>query len=198
MNSTDETLLDRLKDMDAHDAWQVFYDLYWQPVIRYARKLGLVDSEAHDVLQDTMVALMHLLPRFAYDANRGKFRNFLLTIVHRKALEVMRRRRRNARLMEGLGLVAADDDIPSEIERMRWHESVFETVLAELQAAPDGMERSVAIFRDVALRRRSPREVALEFGTNENNVYQTKDRIMRRLRAGVRRRLADGGEEPDY
>jgi DNA-directed RNA polymerase specialized sigma24 family protein len=41
--------------------------------LRYARKLGLDETQAQDVLQETMVALMRILPEFAYDRNKGSF-----------------------------------------------------------------------------------------------------------------------------
>jgi DNA-directed RNA polymerase specialized sigma24 family protein len=40
-------------------------------VLGYARKLGLDDVSSQDVLQETMVALMRVLPGFQYDPRRG-------------------------------------------------------------------------------------------------------------------------------
>jgi len=95
MDTTRVTLLHKVGSSDEL-AWEQFYAIYWAPIIGYARKLGLQEAEAHDVLQETMVALMKILPDFEYDRKRGKFRNFLLTIVHRKCLGVHRKAKRKA------------------------------------------------------------------------------------------------------
>jgi len=194
MITTDESLLDRVKDVDAHDAWRVFYDLYWQPIIRYGRKLGLSAVQAEEVLQDTMVALMHRLPEFEYDRGRGRFRNFLLTIVHRKALGFLRRRaRESAREVPLTATESLADESIGPAAEDRWRQSIAATVLAELRADPEIDPRLLAVFDAYAIRRRPAAEVAAEFGLKENTVHQTKTRILRRLRAAVHRRLRDSG-----
>ena len=80
---TQVSLLNRLKFGDAEQDWERFYYAYADMIVRYARKLGLDENAAYDVLQDTMVALMSVLKRFEYDPKKGKFRSFLFTIVRR-------------------------------------------------------------------------------------------------------------------
>ena len=194
MITTDETLLERLKVMDAHEAWKVFYDLYWQPILRYGRKLGLNEAQAEEVLQDTMVALMHLLPEFCYDRGRGRFRNFLLTIVHRKALGVLRGQTRERARFDSTGSVEAPaEDTVTEAHEERWRESIVATVLDELRADTEVGQRTLAVFEAYVIARRPGKEVAAEFGISENMVHQIKSRLLRRLRAAVQRRLCDGG-----
>jgi RNA polymerase sigma-70 factor (ECF subfamily) len=180
--------------MDAHEAWRIFYDLYWQPIVRYACRLGLSDSEAHEVLQETMVTLMRLLPGFDYDRSRGQFRNFLLTIVHRKALGILRRsarqRRRDAHFLEEAG----GDRTEVEGQRDNWRRSVVESVLAELRDDGHISAKTFSVFVETVLRRRPAAEVGREHGLKENAVYQIKCRILRRVKAGVVRRLRDSGD----
>jgi RNA polymerase sigma-70 factor (ECF subfamily) len=200
MIETNEMLLDRLKADTAHEAWEEFYRNYWQPILRYARKLGLSGHQSHEVLQDTMVALVRILPQFAYDRRRGKFRNFLLTIVHRKSLAVQRRARRDRTLsldstqpwgegaMALLDVLAAPlpDAEAAEAER-RWRESLLETALANLRADPTVEPRTLAVFEAYVIVRRSVDDVAAEFGLKENAIYQIKNRLLRRVRAEAAR-----------
>jgi len=76
MLTTDEKLLARVRSTEAHEAWQAFYEQYWNAILRYSRKLGLDERHSEDVLQESMVTLMrHFLnaacvPRWAVHAMR--------------------------------------------------------------------------------------------------------------------------------
>ena len=204
MIETDETLLEKVKKLDAHVAWQEFYRSYWSAILRYARKLGLSDDQAKEVLQETMVTLMRVLPNFTYDRRKGRFRNFLLTIVHRKSLAALRR-------AKGLPDVSLDSDdpwgrqalrdlLPAEASRTAeleaealWREAIMEDTLARLAANPALADGTFAAFRAYVIERRPAAEVAAEFGLKENALYQIKNRLLRRLRVEVARRLRDAG-----
>lgn len=202
MIDTDETLLDRVRSMDAHDAWREFYKEYWSAILRYARKLGLDETQQQDVLQETMVALMRVLPNFTYDRRKGRFRNFLLTIVHRQSLNALGRARReratSAPWDDATGRhagPAASDSLEPEA-RLRWQESVLEAVLDELARDPRLGRETLAVFRAYVIAGRPASEVAAEFGLKENAIYQIKNRLSRRVQAKVSRRLRDGDCAP--
>lgn len=200
MIDTNETLLDRVKATDAHDAWRLFYQQYWAVILAYARKLGLNEYQAEEVLQETMVALMRQLPGFFYDRSKGKFRNFLLTIVHRKSLASLRRskRERDTHIpwepeMESQYAAKSrkDDSRTSPEAEVRWRKSVVEVVLAELARDPRLGPETMAVFCAYAIEGRPVVEVATEFGLKENAVYQIKNRLSRRVQNEVARRLRD-------
>jgi RNA polymerase sigma-70 factor (ECF subfamily) len=204
MITTRDTLLARLKAENAHDAWREFYHLYWGAILRYARRLGLNEHQAEEVLQETMVALMRILPAFVYDRRKGRFRNFLLTIVHRKSLAVQRRTRRgqalsfdhagpqgdDAAAVAGALMAPLADTEAAEAEQ-RWRESLFETALANVRADPAIGSRTFAVFAAYALEQRPIADVAAEFGLKENAIYQIKNRLVRRVRVEVARLARD-------
>ena len=186
MLDTNETLLTKVRDMDAHDAWRLFYDQYWAVILAYARKLGLNEYQAEEVLQETMVTLMRVLPEFSYDRRKGKFRNFLLTIVHRKSLAAFRRAKREANVQIELESTEERDSAnpfqsetdAAEAEAL-WKESVVEEALRRLSKRSDLGESTYAVFEAYVLKRRTAGEVANEFGLKENAVYQIKNRMLR-------------------
>jgi len=201
MIDTSDSLLHRLKVENAHDAWREFYHHYWGAILRYARKLGLDETQAQDVLQETMVVLMRLLPEFAYDRNKGKFRNFLLTIVHRKSLGVLRRARKErdshvpwvenseADSQDPFGNLGTD-----EVEALaRWQESLLEEALRRVRETERLGENTFAVFEAYVIERRPPEEVAKQFGLKENAVYQIKNRLLRRLQNEVAKLMKDSG-----
>jgi len=206
MIETNETLLDRVRKTDAHDAWQEFYKEYWSAILRYSRKLGLNATQAQDVLQETMVALMRTLPNFSYDRRKGRFRNFLLTIVHRQSLAALRRARRHSNhdsidshapwaesrpLAEVLSAPLSQTE-QDEAER-RWHESLVEDALARLRDDEAVDRRTYQIFRAYVIENQSARAVAAEFGVQENTVYQIKNRLIRRLQGDISRLMHNSG-----
>ncbi|MFT5123767.1 MAG: RNA polymerase sigma factor (sigma-70 family) [Kiritimatiellia bacterium] len=195
METTRHSLLLRLKDGEQDLAWEDFFRQYAGVILRYGHKMGMNDAQAQDVLQDTMIELIRILATFEYNPRRGKFRNFLLTIVHRKVLKQIRTRQRKG---ETPIHAASDEGIPYEevlratpnneiLERdeFRWRRSVFEDCLVRLALDPAVKEETLEIFKAFAMLGQSAREVAETFGTSENNVYQIKNRLMSRLEKEV-------------
>lgn len=203
MISTCDTLLGRLKAENAHEAWKEFYELYWGAILRYARKLGLDETQAQDVLQETMVALMRILPEFAYDRGKGKFRSFLLTIVHRKSLGVLRRARRSTEVplsetveRDTVSSFATSESVDEET-LARWRLSLLEEALRRLKANGALAENTFAVFHAYAVERRPVQEVAREFGLKENAVYQIKNRLLARIQHEVAKMMRSGGADAD-
>jgi len=204
MIDTNETLLDRLKSVDAHDAWQEFYNDYWAAILRYTRKLGLSAHQGEEVLQETMLALMRVLPKFAYDRSKGKFRNFLLTIVHRKSLTAIRRGKGmpdvSLDLDDPWGRGILHDLVPAPVNEaqereatVRWRESLVEVALLRLREDPGIEARSWQIFQAYVIENQAAGAVAAEYGVQLNAVYQIKNRLLRRLRADIARLTRNSG-----
>ncbi|HEY3913650.1 MAG TPA: sigma factor, partial [Verrucomicrobiae bacterium] len=61
---TRATLLERMKDWGDQDCYQEFFDTYWRLIYGVARKGGLSDAEAQDVVQETMVSVAKQMPTF--------------------------------------------------------------------------------------------------------------------------------------
>ena len=199
MINTDENLLEQLREIPAHRSWDLFFKQYWQVILRFSRKIGLSGHEAEDVLQETMVELMRRLPAFRYDGRR-RFRNYLFTLVHRKSLRVIARRKREA---EGIARMLHErrgaldwgrpdrPGVPNEVLEAKalavWQEAMLEQAMADLGAEGVVEEKTLAIFRAYALEGQEAAAVAKRFGVTRNNVYQIRDRLTRRLRTRVER-----------
>ncbi len=192
MIDTNETLLDRLKVETAHEAWEEFYRGYSTAVMRYAMRLGLDHARAEDVLQETMVVLMRLLPTFAYDRRRGRFRNFLLTITHRQALGILRRAKRRGEVpLQQTTECAAPEAPAPEL----WEDALLAQAVENMRRDPAMEPRTFAVFEAYVLQRRPVTEVAAEFGLTGNAVYLVKNRLLRQLRAEVARLRRDSETE---
>lgn len=203
MIDTSESLLDRLKADNAHDGWREFYRRYWGAILRYANKLGLNAHQAEEVLQDTMVALMRILPEFVYNRNKGRFRNFLLTIVHRKSMAVLRRARRDQELHVEWEEPKVPDTVNpfgpnqnGEADALNaWREVLLAEALIELRDDPTLGDQTFAVFEAYVIGKKTAAEVAATFGLKENGVYQIKNRLMRRLETRIGRLMRDSGSD---
>ena len=206
MEPTRQSIFEHLRGPESERAWEEFYQRYWEPIVRYAQKLGLRDSEAQDVLQETMIALMRILPGFQYDPGRGKFRNFLLTIVHRKALAGLRRTARHPEISleetqeEGGGglreRLAAAPESTAAADEERWRQCLIARALRIVREDPEVDTKTFQVFQGYVVEGRPCAEVARQFGEKENNVYQIKNRLLRRLRQEVAL-LAEGDERAE-
>lgn len=194
---TDLNLLDSLRDTGASNAWEVFYDRYKDALFRYARKLGLSETDSQEVVQETMIAMIRILPEFVYDRNR-KFRNLLLTIAHRKVLNILKLRyRKNLKLSELLNEqeVSSDivhsDSVHEKEDLQRWRQALMESVLADLRNQSGINKKSYDIFECHILHEQSAEHVAAKFGVTTNSVYQIKFRIQKRLKSLAQRLESD-------
>ena len=89
---TRQSLLSRLKNWHDHESWRDFFDTYWRLIYGLAVKSGLTNTEAEDVVQETLLAVAKEMPDFKYDPARGSFKGWLLEITRRRIANQFRRR----------------------------------------------------------------------------------------------------------
>src|SRR6516162_10953459 len=78
---TRASLLQRLKDLDDKSSWDEFYDLYHDLIFSVARRAGLSETEAVEVVQDTLLSVAKKMPGFTYDPAKDSFKGWLLTLT---------------------------------------------------------------------------------------------------------------------
>jgi RNA polymerase sigma-70 factor (ECF subfamily) len=89
---TRASLINRLKDWRDTTSWQDFFDTYWKLIYGVARRAGLNDTEAQDVVQETMVSVVKHMPTFEYDPTIGSFKAWLLTMTRWRIIAQFRKR----------------------------------------------------------------------------------------------------------
>src|SRR6516225_4147415 len=82
--NTRPSLLVRIRNAEDSQAWSQFVALYAPLVYGYARKRGMQDADAADLMQDVLRAVAGAAGRLEYDPLRGSFRGWLFTIVRNK------------------------------------------------------------------------------------------------------------------
>jgi RNA polymerase sigma-70 factor (ECF subfamily) len=82
-------LLERIRSRD-RDAFAALFDAHSKAAFGLAYRMLSDASEAEDVVQEAFVSLWRQAE--SIDPGRGRVRSLLLTIVHRRAVDYMRRR----------------------------------------------------------------------------------------------------------
>src|SRR6188474_1656748 len=90
---TRASLLVQLRDGTNHAAWQEFVKLYGPVVYGFARKRGLQDADAADLMQEVMRSVSAAIGRLDYDRHQGTFRGWLFTITRNKVFNFLSARR---------------------------------------------------------------------------------------------------------
>src|SRR5437867_1224129 len=98
---TRASLLSRLRDLGDSDSWREFFETYWRLIYNVARKAGLSDDAAQDVVQETVIAVARKMPEFRYDPAKGSFKQWLLLITRRRIHDQLRRQYRSVPIADG-------------------------------------------------------------------------------------------------
>ncbi len=90
---TRASLLVQLRDGTNHGAWQEFMKMYGPVVYGFARKRGLQDADAADLMQDVLRSVSTAIGRLDYDRSQGTFRGWLFTITRNRVFNFLSARR---------------------------------------------------------------------------------------------------------
>jgi RNA polymerase sigma-70 factor (ECF subfamily) len=89
---TRQSLLDRLKNWDDSASWKDFFETYWKLIFSVARKAGLSEAEAEDVVQETIIVVAKKMPDFHYDRSVGSFKGWLMRLTRWRITDHLRRK----------------------------------------------------------------------------------------------------------
>ena len=189
------TLLNRLKVWDDQASWQEFFDIYWKLIYGVARKAGLTEAEAQDVVQETMLSVAKHIPKFKYDPAIGKFKAWLLNMTRWRITDQFRKRgpliehRANAADTARTATVerVADENIPDldAVFEADWEKNLLAAALTNLKSRIDPQQ--FQIFDFYVNKEWPPEKVAQTFKVSVNQVYLAKTRLTEKLREEVRR-----------
>jgi RNA polymerase sigma factor (sigma-70 family) len=89
---TRASLLNRLRDVNADASWSEFDRTYRGLIFGVARRAGLTELEAQEVVQDTWLAVAKKVPTFHYRPGADSFKGWLLQLTRWRIMDQFRRR----------------------------------------------------------------------------------------------------------
>lgn len=183
--TTDPRLIEAVKDWRDDGNWREFYERYAVAIRRHACSSGLSETEAEDVVQETMVKLARYLPSFKYDRTVCKFRTWLNQIINQRIFEALHRRRRGTfseaaldeirELLHTSEAATSDPVVQAEIDHR-----LLEACLARVRARVK--PRQWQVFEAHALHGFSAEETARRHDTTAANVWVIRHRLIKALR----------------
>ena len=180
MNTTSASLLERLRQPEEAAAWPRFVRLYTPLLFYWARRTGLPQEDAADLVQDVLMTLVQKLPLFTYEPGRT-FRGWLRTITMNKWRERGRRKSLAGPGPNDPGFSA----VPARPEADPFDEVEYRKQLVQraLQVMQSEFEpRTWQACWETAVEGRSAGEVAQQLGVSIDVVYAAKSRVLKRLR----------------
>jgi RNA polymerase sigma-70 factor (ECF subfamily) len=180
MSVTSTSLLEQLRQAPAQDTWDRFVKLYTPLLFFWARKLGLKDADAADLVQDVLTIMVKKLPTFQYDRDKG-FRNWLRTIVVNKWRNYLRKKANKPDAAHGSGLSDVPDRAePDALMEAEYRQHLLSSAL-ELMRSEFSDKTWKACWEHVVMDR-SAADVAAELDIVVGAVYVAKSRVLARVR----------------
>jgi len=181
---TTSLVLERLRDDEA-GTWALFVHRFRQPVVMFARDLGLPLDEAEDAAQETLKEFVTAYRQGKYDRNRGRLRSWLFGIAHRVVLNRRRLLARDRKRQPAGQRTAFWDALPAEELAYKswdehWQRAVFTQCMQQVQTELD--PKTVRAFELFAMNGRPASDVAADLGMSRNAVFLAKHRVLKRIR----------------
>ena len=184
---TSQSLIARVKDSADEAAWSEFLGIYQPVVYRMARRRGMQDADAQDVVQQVFVSIARAIERWTPGDDLPPFRAWLTTIARNAITKALSRRPRDAAtgstsVVEALQCQpdpgATTDEIRSEarLAMVRW---------AIDQTRPTLTEAMWEIFVRTMIDGESIADVAASTGRSVGAIYVTRFRVLTRLRTTI-------------
>lgn len=191
---TRRSLLSRLKNWEDQESWRVFFDTYWKLIYGVALKAGLTESEAEEVVQETVLTAAKTMGKFKYDPKVCSFKSWLMHLTRKRIADQFNKRRPGQFVKRR----SSDESKTSTLERIPdpgglelelvWNEEWGRNLL---EAALDRVKRQTnpkhyQLFYLHVVKQRPAREVAQTLNSSIGQVYLAKHRISRLLKKQVK------------
>lgn len=186
---TRPSLMVRLKSVRDEAAWEEFLTVYQPLVLGLLRKQGLQHSDAQDVCQQVLSAVVRDIEQWHPDGKAASFRRWLFQITRNRIFQFVTRTRPGSIAIGGTdahNLLAAQPDLreglSDEIEQDYQQHLLL---CAAGQIRREYRESTWQAFWQTCIDCRPVADVARELGMTAGNVYVARSRIMARLRERV-------------
>ncbi|PWU18195.1 MAG: RNA polymerase subunit sigma [Verrucomicrobia bacterium] len=195
---TRQSLLSRLRDWQDQEGWREFFDTYWRLIYNVARRSGLADAEAQEVVQLTFIYLSRRMPKFQYQPAKGSFKSWLRVVTRSRINDYLRSERHDhARMREPLASEAGEtgsilEELPDpaadaldEVWQREWEENLLNAAFRKLR--PKVGAQQLLIFRLATQGDLPLTQVARKLDVSLAQVYLARHRVGKLLKAEVER-----------
>jgi RNA polymerase sigma-70 factor (ECF subfamily) len=184
---TNPSLIARVKDLGDGVSWAEFLGIYQPVVFRMARRRGLQDADAHDVMQQVFLSISRSIEGWMAGEDQPPFRAWLATIVRNAITKSLTRKppdvaAGSTSMLNRLGQLPqaapTADEIQTEAKReiVRW---------AAAQIRSEFSEGTWDSFWQTAIEGISVPDVAAVTGRSPGSIYVARFRVTARLKEKI-------------
>lgn len=195
-NRTRSSLLRGLKNWEDNERWQQFFDRYWKLIYGVAIKSGLTNTEAQDVVQETVLTVARNIKDFEYNRAAGSFRGWLMKTTRwriadqfRKRLPVAKSSPRSPDDSQRTATIERiPDPAPADLEAIweaEWEKNLVEKALERVRRKVDA--KQYRVFDLHVNKGMAVADVARTAGVNAEYVYNVKSRVTPLLKKEIAR-----------
>jgi RNA polymerase sigma factor (sigma-70 family) len=192
--ATRRSLVDRLENWDDRKRWQEFFDTYWKLIYSAARKSGLTEVEAEEVVQETVITVAKNIGKLRYDPAIGSFKGWLLNITRWRIADQFRKRLPNQqrhRQPDDDRATATMDRFPdsgaatlNQVWEQEWKENLFAAAITRLKKKVD--PKQFQIFDCYVQKEWPAQKVAEHLRVSVGQVYLARHRISALLKKEIK------------
>ena len=193
---TRQSLLERLRNLDDHASWQEFFDTYWKLIYCAAIKYGLSDSEAEEVVQETIIGVARKMETFRYEPQTCSFKGWLMHVTQRRIIDRLRKRQTQPQSFAPLRSDTSTGGTALEIPDAA-AEQAFEGMWTEeweknlMDAAMERVKRKVnpehyQIFYLHSVKNMAAGDIAKLLGVSIAKVYVVRHRVANLIKREVK------------
>ena len=193
--TTRSSVLKAVADTGNEAAWARLFDLYAGFVFSVARSKGLNEEDADDIVQVVFTELARTMPTFKYDRAKGKFRSYLIGLIHWRVKDKLRLvQRDNDQMKVYLDEVANMPPADRDFAEREWQAAALEEALRRIK--PEVRPEHYAAFYASAVEGQDTETVMRLYNLSRDNLYQIRKRLTTKLQETVSVVLAEM-ESPD-
>jgi len=187
------TLLSRLQSWDDQESWKEFFDTYWRLIYSVAIKSGLTESEAQDVVQETIISVAKDIGKFKCDRSLGSFKGWLRNLTRWRIADQFRKRGRgeistaHTDEINPADLLEIPNSGPGELESKwedEWQANLLSTAIDRIKNRVN--EEHFQIFDLYVIQQLPVKKVARMLGVNIGQIYLAKFRVSNLIKKEVR------------
>lgn len=157
-------------------AWKRFNDIY-SPLIRlHGHDCGLDSDSLDDLVQEVLISVASNTQNFTYDPAKGRFRDFLRSIIRHRANDILRKKYRIGKVP----VIEMDNPSLDDLFLEEWQKHVEKTALDMLKKNISA--KHYQIYELLVIHRKRVKEVASFFGLPEQTIYSIRKRTEEKLK----------------
>ena len=187
--------MQRLKDWKDQAGWQEFFNIYWRLIYAVARRSGLSDAEAQDVVQETVISVAKSISGFVYDPALGSFKGWLMRVIQRRITDVHRKKHYQQgdkkfpkeEVLDTQLMATHPDKASVDLQQTweeEWQRNAIETACERVRVHAN--PRDFQIFDLHVNKGLGVKEVATRLGVKTPQVYMAKYRISTLLKKEIK------------